>query len=437
MKASLNLEDYKVIVLASDVHLGAEQCQAESFLEFLRNLLPLVRKCTGGEEFKPSEMLFLLVGDTFEIWREVNEVAVLGGLLTLKRGLTKRGYEGLNVVLLPGNHDYALRYILEGLPKEVGIGSRERWPETIVKGLRECAKEILERDEEGERRLNFRFLDGDYLTARWAGRRILITHGDGAEFHVAADLLRRRPFSLALLKWGIPEAKVRHEVYNFYHWITRQDEEMTKVYDVYAEQPFESIVRVVYDFVSSSWVRGLIGRGHAQLLAITGSVISLGLRLGQRVWEGLRPFISMLLRSFASSEEGRFLPRPWAREISKIWGVGRSPEKIVSNLDLCLRGTPEEGPWIRPVSGSEKISSTNEIDLIILGHFHLPRAVKVYNRILVDLGSWMRPHHPRRRGEEFNTFATLHSNRLTLWKYVGGTDARRLKEVNLVDLSVV
>ncbi|MCC7547378.1 MAG: UDP-2,3-diacylglucosamine diphosphatase [Burkholderiales bacterium] len=82
-------------IFLSDIHLGTRACQAERLLAFLRE--------------HESEYLFL-VGDIIDFWamgrRGVYWTAAMN---TVVQKVLKRARAGVQVVLVPGNHDEALR----------------------------------------------------------------------------------------------------------------------------------------------------------------------------------------------------------------------------------------------------------------------------------------------------------------------------------------
>jgi len=82
-------------IFLSDIHLGTRACEAERLLSFLRQ--------------HDSEYLFL-VGDIVDFWamgrRGVYWTAAMN---TVVQKVLKRARAGVQVVLVPGNHDEALR----------------------------------------------------------------------------------------------------------------------------------------------------------------------------------------------------------------------------------------------------------------------------------------------------------------------------------------
>jgi UDP-2,3-diacylglucosamine pyrophosphatase LpxH len=81
-------------IFLSDIHLGARACQAERLLEFFRD--------------HESEHLFL-VGDIIDFWAMKRGIFWNTRHNTLVQKILKRARHGTQVVLVPGNHDEALR----------------------------------------------------------------------------------------------------------------------------------------------------------------------------------------------------------------------------------------------------------------------------------------------------------------------------------------
>ena len=78
----------------SDVHLGTRGCQAERLLELLR-------------EFE-TEHLFL-VGDIIDFWAMNRSIHWTPQQNTVVQKVLRQARHGTNVMLIPGNHDEALR----------------------------------------------------------------------------------------------------------------------------------------------------------------------------------------------------------------------------------------------------------------------------------------------------------------------------------------
>jgi UDP-2,3-diacylglucosamine pyrophosphatase LpxH len=86
-------------IFLSDIHLGTRACQAQRLLEFLRHY--------------DSDYLFL-VGDILDFWAMGRRgVYWSGEMNTFVQKVLKRARHGTQVVLVPGNHDEALREYLD------------------------------------------------------------------------------------------------------------------------------------------------------------------------------------------------------------------------------------------------------------------------------------------------------------------------------------
>lgn len=82
-------------VFISDVHLGTRACQAERLVDFLRE--------------HPSEYLYLL-GDIVDFWAmSRGEIHWSGAQNTVVQKILRRARHGEQIILVPGNHDEALR----------------------------------------------------------------------------------------------------------------------------------------------------------------------------------------------------------------------------------------------------------------------------------------------------------------------------------------
>lgn len=78
----------------SDIHLGTRACQAERLLDFLRE--------------HPAETLYLL-GDVVDFWAMRRGIHWDAAQNTVVQKVLRRARHGERVVLIPGNHDEALR----------------------------------------------------------------------------------------------------------------------------------------------------------------------------------------------------------------------------------------------------------------------------------------------------------------------------------------
>jgi len=81
-------------IFISDVHLGTRACQANRLLDFLRE--------------HPSEHLFL-VGDIIDFWAMSRGIYWSADQNTVVQKVLRRARHGNKVILIPGNHDEALR----------------------------------------------------------------------------------------------------------------------------------------------------------------------------------------------------------------------------------------------------------------------------------------------------------------------------------------
>ena len=82
----------------SDIHLGTRGCQADRLLSFLKHY--------------ESEHLFL-VGDIIDFWAMNRGIYWSAAQNTVVQKILKRARHGINVLLVPGNHDEALREYVE------------------------------------------------------------------------------------------------------------------------------------------------------------------------------------------------------------------------------------------------------------------------------------------------------------------------------------
>lgn len=81
-------------IFLSDIHLGTRGCQADSLIAFLR-------------EYE-AEHLFLL-GDIVDFWAMSRGIHWTAAQNTVVQKVLRRARHGEQVVLIPGNHDEALR----------------------------------------------------------------------------------------------------------------------------------------------------------------------------------------------------------------------------------------------------------------------------------------------------------------------------------------
>lgn len=81
-------------VFLSDIHLGTRACQAERLLDFLR--------------VHPAENLYL-VGDIVDFWAMSRGIYWTPAQNTVVQKVLRLARHGTSVILVPGNHDEALR----------------------------------------------------------------------------------------------------------------------------------------------------------------------------------------------------------------------------------------------------------------------------------------------------------------------------------------
>ena len=81
-------------VFISDVHLGTRACQAESLVDFLREY--------------PADHLYL-IGDIVDFWAMSRSIQWRPSQNTVVQKILRRARHGEKVILIPGNHDEALR----------------------------------------------------------------------------------------------------------------------------------------------------------------------------------------------------------------------------------------------------------------------------------------------------------------------------------------
>jgi UDP-2,3-diacylglucosamine pyrophosphatase LpxH len=81
-------------IFISDVHLGTRACQAERLLDFLREY--------------PAQHLYL-VGDIIDFWSMSRSIHWNTAQNTVVQKVLRRARHGERVMLIPGNHDEALR----------------------------------------------------------------------------------------------------------------------------------------------------------------------------------------------------------------------------------------------------------------------------------------------------------------------------------------
>ena len=96
-------------IFLSDIHLGTRACQAQRLVDFLR-------------EYE-SDYLFL-VGDIVDLWVMSRGVYWSAAQNTVVQKVLKRARHGARVVLVPGNHDEALREYVDTSLRRYSPGAR-------------------------------------------------------------------------------------------------------------------------------------------------------------------------------------------------------------------------------------------------------------------------------------------------------------------------
>jgi UDP-2,3-diacylglucosamine pyrophosphatase LpxH len=81
-------------IFLSDIHLGSRACQAEALLDFLRT--------------HEADHLFL-IGDIIDFWSMSRGIHWTRAQNTVVQKVLRRARHGEKVILIPGNHDEALR----------------------------------------------------------------------------------------------------------------------------------------------------------------------------------------------------------------------------------------------------------------------------------------------------------------------------------------
>ena len=85
-------------IFLSDIHLGTRACQADRLLEFLRVYV--------------AENVFL-IGDIIDFWAMQRHIVWTQAQNTFVQKILRRARRGERVILIPGNHDEALREYLD------------------------------------------------------------------------------------------------------------------------------------------------------------------------------------------------------------------------------------------------------------------------------------------------------------------------------------
>ena len=81
-------------IFLSDIHLGTRACQADALIQFLREY--------------SAERLYL-IGDIIDFWAMSRSIHWSAAQNTVVQKLLRRARHGEQIVLIPGNHDEALR----------------------------------------------------------------------------------------------------------------------------------------------------------------------------------------------------------------------------------------------------------------------------------------------------------------------------------------
>lgn len=106
-------------VFISDVHLGTRACQAENLLEFLKEY--------------PAEHLFL-IGDIIDFWSMSRGIHWSPAQNTVVQKVLRRARHGEQVMLVPGNHDEALREYVGTAFGDIRV--EREWIHTTADGKR-------------------------------------------------------------------------------------------------------------------------------------------------------------------------------------------------------------------------------------------------------------------------------------------------------------
>jgi len=142
MQASYESPQLVRSVFVSDVHLGCRHSQAESFLEFLKNIQPA---------------RLYLVGDFLDGWKAARLLEWNGQYHQIIQRLIEMAGRGTQIYYTPGNHDNFLR-------------------------TNPFFKEMVDRLKLCEIREEFEFRTAD-------GRRFLVTHGDRFDCYESTNRL--------------------------------------------------------------------------------------------------------------------------------------------------------------------------------------------------------------------------------------------------------
>jgi UDP-2,3-diacylglucosamine pyrophosphatase LpxH len=106
-------------IFLSDIHLGTRACQADRLLEFLREY--------------PAENVFL-IGDIVDFWAMNRSIYWTPAQNTVVQKILRRARHGERVMLIPGNHDEALREYVDAAFGDIELASEH--VHTTVDGRR-------------------------------------------------------------------------------------------------------------------------------------------------------------------------------------------------------------------------------------------------------------------------------------------------------------
>lgn len=93
MEETIDVKHYRTLFI-SDIHLGTKACQAEAFLDFLK---------------QHEADTYYLVGDIVDFWRIKRSVYWPQSHNDVIQKLLRKARKGAKMVFIPGNHDEALR----------------------------------------------------------------------------------------------------------------------------------------------------------------------------------------------------------------------------------------------------------------------------------------------------------------------------------------
>ena len=106
-------------IFISDVHLGTRACKAEALVDFLRE--------------HPADHLYL-IGDIVDFWAMSRGIYWTAAQNTVVQKVLRRARHGESVVLIPGNHDEALREYTGAAFGDIRVETQ--WVHTTADGRR-------------------------------------------------------------------------------------------------------------------------------------------------------------------------------------------------------------------------------------------------------------------------------------------------------------